>query len=140
MINSFKGKYYFLSNFYTSKVTYDGVTYDNNESAFQSAKVTDKQERENFSKLDPLSAKRLGRRVLLRDDWEDVKYNIMYDICKAKFTQNKNLRKRLLDTGNAILEEGNTWGDKVWGTVNGIGQNNLGKILMDIREELKNQE
>jgi len=63
----------------------------------------------------------------------------MYEICKAKFSQNTELKKRLLSTGNEHLEEGNTWGDKIWGTVNGIGENRLGKILMRIREELRNE-
>lgn len=61
----------------------------------------------------------------------------MYEVCKAKFTQNKSCRGNLLKTGNAELIEGNDWGDKIWGQVNGIGENNLGKILMKIREELK---
>lgn len=63
----------------------------------------------------------------------------MYEICKAKFSQNTELKKRLLSTGNENLEEGNTWGDKIWGTVHGIGENRLGKILMRIREELRNE-
>ena len=61
----------------------------------------------------------------------------MYNICKAKFTQDEALKTNLLKTGDAILIEGNTWGDKIWGQVNGVGENNLGKILMRIREELK---
>lgn len=63
----------------------------------------------------------------------------MYEICKAKFTQNGDLKEKLLATGNDILEEGNTWGDRVWGTVNGVGENRLGKILMRVREELRNE-
>lgn len=58
----------------------------------------------------------------------------MKEICKAKFDQKEELRQQLL-TGNEFLEEGNTWGDRVWGTVDGVGQNHLGKILMEIRKE-----
>ncbi|MDE7478548.1 MAG: NADAR family protein, partial [Lachnospiraceae bacterium] len=76
-------------------------------------------------------------RVKLRHDWEKVKFDIMYEICKAKFSQNEELREKLIATGKVRLEEGNTWGDKIWGTVNGKGQNNLGKILMRVREELR---
>lgn len=137
MINEFRGKYYFLSNFYETPVTWNGLTYLNNEAAFQPAKTF--SDRECFTNLDPSSAKKLGRKVQLRSDWENVKDDVMYEICKAKFSQNTELKKRLLSTGNEHLEEGNTWGDKIWGTVNGIGENRLGKILMRIREELRNE-
>lgn len=63
----------------------------------------------------------------------------MYEICKAKFSQNEELRNRLIETGDEHLEEGNTWGDRIWGTVNGIGENRLGKILMRVREKLKGE-
>lgn len=137
MIKEFRGDHYFLSNFYEAPVTWDGITYRNNEAAFQSAKLEDKMAREQFATLDPSSAKRLGRRVLLRSDWEQIKYNIMQEICMAKFTQNEDLREKLVATGDKYLEEGNTWGDKIWGTVNGQGQNMLGKILMGIRAKLR---
>ena len=126
MINEFRGKYYFLSNFYETPVTWNGLTYLNNEAAFQSAKTF--SDRECFTNLDPSSAKKLGRKVQLRSDWENVKDDVMYEICKAKFSQNTELKKRLLSTGNEHLEEGNTWGDKIWGTVNGIGENNFNKL------------
>lgn len=137
MINEFRGKYYFLSNFYSSPVTYEGLIYLNNEATFQSAKTF--SDRECFTNLDPSSAKKLGRRVQLRSDWEDVKYNVMYEIVKAKFTQNLKLKAKLLETDNQHLEEGNTWGDEIWGTVNGVGENNLGKILMRVREEIRHE-
>ena len=70
-------------------------------------------------------------------DWDAVKTTYMYEIVKAKFMQNAELRIKLLETGNEHLEEGNTWGDRIWGTVNGVGQNRLGKILMRVREELR---
>lgn len=138
MIKEFRGDYYFLSNFYNAPVTWDGLTYQNNEAAFQSAKATDMSMRELFSTLDPSAAKRLGRKIQLRSDWEQVKYNIMYEICYAKFTQNEDLKQKLLATGDKYLEEGNTWGDRIWGTVNGQGQNMLGKILMGVRAKLRN--
>ena len=137
MISEFRGQYYFLSNFYEAPVTWDGLTYPNNEAAFQSAKLEDRRAREQFVNLDPSSAKRLGRRIQLRPDWEQIKYNVMQEICIAKFTQNKDLRERLLATGDKYLEEGNTWGDTVWGTVDGKGLNMLGKILMQVRDQLR---
>ena len=135
MINEFRGKYFFLSNFYNAPVVYEGITYQNNEAAFQSAKVTDYDKRLQFANLDPSQAKRKGRNVTLRHGWDNIKEEIMYEICKAKFVQNADLRVKLLKTNDQHLEEGNTWGDKIWGTVNGKGQNKLGKILMRVREE-----
>ena len=135
MIDSFKGKYYFLSNFYSAPVTYDGLTFQNNEAAFQAAKCINPELRKQFINLNPSKAKKLGRSVKLRKDWEQVKVQIMKEICKAKFDQNEDLKKQLLATGKQTLEEGNTWGDRIWGTVDGVGQNHLGKILMEIRKE-----
>ena len=139
VIDSFRGQYFFLSNFCEVPVIYDGITYLNNEAAFQAQKTINKEERIDFSMLNPSQAKRMGRRVSLRPDWEEVKFDIMYEICKAKFTQNQSYKENLLKTGDAELIEGNDWGDKIWGQVDGIGENHLGKILMRIREELKNE-
>ncbi|WP_270573785.1 NADAR family protein [Bacillus glycinifermentans] len=136
-IDEFNGKYYFLSNFYSAPVMYQGITYQNNEAAFQAMKVTDKSIHLEFSELPPNLAKRKGRRVKLRPDWEEVKETFMYEIVKAKFEQNDHLKNKLLQTGESILIEGNTWGDKIWGVCNGVGENKLGKILMKVRDELK---
>jgi NAD+ synthase len=135
-IDNFKGTYAFLSNFYNAPVTYDGIAYSNNEAAFQAQKCTDDTVKAMFANLNPSQAKRLGRSVQLRPDWELVKYDVMYEICKAKFEQNEDLRDLLIATGDAYLEEGNTWNDRCWGTCKGVGENNLGKILMRVREEL----
>lgn len=135
-INSFRGDYYFLSNFYPAKVTYEGVTYESNEAAFQAQKTLDMAERRRFAGMGPSEAKKAGRRIKLRRDWEQVKEGIMRRIVHAKFTQNKDLREKLLATGSAALEEGNNWGDRTWGTVDGVGRNLLGKILMDVRDAL----
>ncbi len=137
-IDSFRGKYYFLSNFYPAKVTYEGFTYKNNEAAFQAQKVLSIDGKSAFTELSPADAKKKGRRVRLRPDWEQVKDGIMEEIVRAKFTQNPDLKQQLLLTGNAELIEGNTWNDCYWGVDarSGIGQNHLGKILMKVREEL----
>ena len=135
MINEFKGKYFFLSNFYDAPVTYEGITYKNNEAAFQAQKRINKSEREKFSQLNPSEAKKAGRSGSLRSDWEQIKESVMYNVCKAKFTQNEDLKKKLIETSPNELIEGNTWGDTTWGQVNGVGKNLLGKILMKIRQE-----
>jgi ribA/ribD-fused uncharacterized protein len=136
MINEFKGKYYFLSNFYSAPVMYEGLLYQNNEAAFQSAKIKDLDRRKQFCNLDPSTAKKKGRNVLLRNDWEDVKDEVMYQCVKDKFTRNQDLKQKLIDTDNEELVEGNTWNDTYWGVCRGRGKNMLGKILMRVREEL----
>ena len=137
MINEFKGRYFFLSNFYKAPVTIDGITYGHTEGAFQAQKTLDINKRREMATMTPSESKRTGRHVVLRPDWEDVKEKVMYDICKAKFIQNPELGKLLVATGEEELIEGNTWGDRTWGMVNGEGKNLLGKILMKIRSELK---
>lgn len=139
-INSFRGENAFLSNFYNAPVTYGGLTYQNNEAAFQAQKCVSEDERKRFTTMNPSDAKRAGRRVQLRKDWEAVKVDEMRGIVEAKFQQNPDLAEKLLATGNTLLEEGNTWGDRTWGTVNGVGQNLLGNILMDTRDMLKELE
>lgn len=135
-IGSFKEEYYFLSNFYDAPVTYNRITYKNNEAAFQAQKVLTDEERMAFSSLNATEAKKLGRKVSLRYDWEAVKVQVMKDIVYAKFSQNEELCDKLIATGDAYLEEGNDWGDRIWGTVDGKGANILGKILMEVREKL----
>lgn len=137
IINSFRDENYFLSNFYEAPVKYDGISYQNNEAAFQAQKCANKADRQSFADLNPTEARYLGRKITLRKDWEQVKISLMREIVQAKFEQNPQLREMLLATGDAYLEEGNTWGDRTWGTVNGIGANHLGRILMDVREELQ---
>lgn len=145
IIDNFKGEYFFLSNFANAPVIYKGITYKNNEAAFQAQKVVSLSEQQKFASLPPNLAKREGRRVKLRPDWELIKKQVMYEIVKAKFEQNPGLRRMLLNTGNAILVEGNTWHDNTWGICKcekcinkcHIDFNNLGKILMKVREELK---
>ena len=139
-IHCFRNEYRFLSNFWDAPVTYKGLTYQNAEAAFQAQKCIDEAEKVQFTTLCSNEAKRLGRHVQLRPDWEKVKVGIMEEIVRAKFIQNEELKWRLIGTGDAYLEEGNTWHDTCWGVdaETGEGLNHLGKILMKVREELKN--
>lgn len=108
------------------------------EHAFQALKTNNIDEQEIIRLLPtPGQAKRMGRKVTLRSDWESVKESIMKELVREKFLQNNNLKTMLLQTEDAFLEETNNWNDVVWGVCNGRGQNKLGKILMKIREELK---
>jgi ribA/ribD-fused uncharacterized protein len=136
-IEQFRGEHYFLSNFYSAPVVYGGICYQNNEAAFQAQKQPERAQ--EFASLPPNEAKRLGRRVRLRPDWESVKQAIMEEIVRAKFTQNKHLREKLLKTSSAELIEANQWGDTYWGVCRGKGRNELGKILMRVRTEMQPQ-
>lgn len=136
MIKEFKGKYYFLSNYSKSNIIINGITFLNAEAALHSFKDIKRQS--EFASLDPATAKRKGRSVRLRHDWEDIKDDIMYLVVKAKFEQNSDLKDKLIATGDEYLEEGNTWNDTYWGVCKGRGKNMLGKILMRIRSELSN--
>ena len=139
-ITSFRGDYDFLSNFYEAPVEYDGLIYGNNEAAFQAQKCMTAEEKQIFTECRPSKAKSKGRQVQLRPDWEDVKVGIMEEIVRAKFRQNPILASWLLATGDRKLIEGNTWHDVCWGVdaKTGEGENHLGKILMKIRDELRN--
>ena len=103
-ISAFRGAYDFLSNFYPAPITYDGLVFKNNEAAFQAAKCPER--RAEFCCLNPSEAKRLGRRVKLRNDWDQIKDMVMYEICKAKFRQNPDLAERLISTSDFELIEG----------------------------------
>ena len=114
------------------------------EAAFHAQKTIDNGQRKQFTTLTPSASKKLGRKITLRSDWEQVKNIIMCEICRAKFDQNEDLAEKLLATGDEYLEEGTYWHDNCWGNCycdkckNITGENRLGKILMQIREELKN--
>lgn len=138
-IPCFRNEYRFLNNFWDAPVTYKGLTYQNAEAAFQAQKCIGEAEKEQFTTLRSNEAKRLGRYVQLRSDWENVKLPIMEEIVRAKFTQNEELKALLLATGDLVLEEGNTWGDTFWGVdaQTREGRNHLGRILMRVRKELQ---
>lgn len=134
MIDSFRGKFRFLSNFYPSEVEYEGVKFPTVEHAFQAAKSLDAKTRRKFVSLEtPGDAKRYGNDITLRNDWEAVKVPIMEQLLRQKF-KDGDLKKRLAATGTQELIEGNTWNDRFWGVCDGVGQNNLGKLLMKIRD------
>jgi len=137
MIDSFTGRYAFLSNFYQSGMPIDGRFYSTVEHYFQSQKTLDPKWRERIQHApSPSEAKALGRMCPLRSDWEQVKEAVMYRALQVKFTQ-AYLRQRLLETGDQDLIEGNNHGDLEWGQVNGVGENKLGKLLMRLRQEIR---
>ena len=142
-IDSFAGDNFFLSNFYSCEVVFEGLKYPSSEHAYQAAKTLDSGQRRKIrSARSAGESKRLGRHVRLRKDWESIKYNVMVAILRDKFSRYEDLKKKLLATGDAELIEGNGWGDKTWGCIRKnsskpwIGKNWLGKALMQVRSEI----
>ncbi len=134
----FKDEYDFLSNFYPAVITVDNITYPTLENAYQAQKCIDCSKRIEFVNITPGQAKRLGRKVELRKDWEEVKDSIMYDLLLKKFS-NAQLRERLRSVKEEIVES-NYWHDNYWGSCvcnkcQNKGSNKLGKMLMKIRDE-----
>lgn len=135
MIDSFKGKYRFLSNFFPAIINWEGINYPTVEHAYQAAKTHDPNIRKYISSaLTAQEAKHIGKNVLLRGDWEEKKLEIMDQLIRLKFS-NREVMNLLKLTENEELIEGNWWGDTYWGVCNGVGENHLGKILMKIRGE-----
>ena len=137
----FFGEFRFLSNFWPCEFRWEDITWSTSEHAYQAAKLKNKELMVKFSKLSTAKdAKIAGQLISCREDWDQVKYLIMYEIVSAKFNQNPELRRMLLDTGTAYLEETNTWNDTTWGVCRGVGKNWLGMILMQVRSELSRVE
>lgn len=134
MVEEFTGKHRFLSNFWSCYVKYKGVEYPSVENAYQAAKCLNRMDRERFLNIKASEAKKLGRVILMRPNWDNEKLDVMYELVKQKFGD-PVLKEKLLATGTEELQEGNWWGDAYWGTVNGVGENHLGKIIMRVRAE-----
>lgn len=135
MVKGFFGPHRYLSNFYIEP---DGTFV---EFEFQRAKCSEFHQRQDFDdllkqgRMTPQVAKAMGRRVQIREDWEDVKVNIMLFYVTKKFKDHDQLWLKLKLT-DGLLEETNTWGDTFWGVCNGRGLNMLGAILMQVREDV----
>lgn len=136
MIAEFSGHHRFLSNFELAPVLWDGKIYPTVEHAYQAAKTLDHALREIIRKAaSPGKAKRMARNISPRKDWDDIKLCVMLGLLRQKFSY-ADLASMLLETENQELVEGNTWGDIFWGVYEGHGENNLGKLLMQVREEI----
>lgn len=139
MITEFQGQNRFLSNFWQLKtgVMFGNLLFHSVENAYQAAKCEYEEDRYQFQYITAGEAKRLGKQIRQRPDWNEKKLSIMEDLVRQKFFNNSDLAQLLLATGEQELIEGNKWGDRFWGVCNGQGSNHLGKILMKIRKELR---
>lgn len=142
-IDKFDGEYAWLSNFYESPIVgEDGLTYPTVEHYFQAMKTLDMEERRKMAAAEtPGRAKRYGRRVHLRYDWEIIKFDVMETGLRKKF-EDPVLKEKLIATGDKKLIEGNYWHDNIWGSCycgncNNKGANHLGRLLMKIRKEIQ---
>ena len=131
----FRGELFFLSNLFETKIQIGNFTFENAEAAFQSFK--DLKRQKEFEKIDGATAKKLGKKVNLRNDWTEIKIEIMELVLREKFS-NEILKQKLIATGDLELIETNHWKDFYWGVCDGRGQNQLGKLLMKLRGEFKN--
>lgn len=144
MIKSFSGTFRFLSNFWPAEVKFEDVTYPSVEHAYVAAKTLDlnlRQEIKDIPKAGKVKA--LGRKITIRSDWSDeLRLSIMEPLVRQKFTNNPELKELLLLTGDEEIFESNHWHDIFFGQCtcekhNGEGQNHMGKIIMKVRQELK---
>lgn len=151
-IDRFTGQYEFLSNFAKSPIsllcfgiftpydhTYGEFVYDTVEHYYQANKTLLAGDRSLIRCADtPALAKRLGRGVLIRSDWEAKKLCVMRAGLGEKFAPGSMMAERLLETGNEMLIEGNHWQDTFWGVDDKLGGENwLGWLLMAQRAFLR---
>lgn len=138
-ITSFRGDYYFLSNFFPCKFLFQGFEWKSAEHAYQAMKFVDQEfwKEMAYGDLSAGEAKKIGQTVSLPPHWNDSKISIMRNIVSQKFEQNQELMEKLMNTKGRELIEGNTWGDTFWGqSPLGKGRNELGKILMSVRDDI----
>jgi ribA/ribD-fused uncharacterized protein len=135
-IRGFFEEYRWMSNFHECDVMWKGLRFSSSEAAYQAAKSNDPKVWLLFTQMGPSQAKKEGRKLDIREDWETVRVGIMYDILQDKFLRNPELADKLKATGDKHLEETNWWGDTFWGVCKGKGENTLGILLMAIRKQL----
>lgn len=133
MVDSFSGEYRWLSNFWSVPVNYDGCVFKTVEHAYQALKCKYYNDFLEVKNCDtPGQAKRLARQKIMRDDWKQIKTQVMFYLLQQKFS-NPKMWALLVATGDQPIVEGNEWGDTFWGVYRGKGENHLGKMIMAIR-------
>lgn len=135
-----KNQYGEFSNWYPASFSLDGKLWKTSEHYYMAMKTEDSDEAERIRKSkSPREAKKLGAKVKLRPNWDNIKFNIMYKACLAKFSQNEELKKLLLSTEDRPLHE--DCSDPFWGGGPNFpdGMDLLGKVLIKVRETLRNE-
>ena len=137
----FRGQHHFLSNFFPVELIFNGIHFPTLEHAYQAAKSFDIDGMYSIQQCSAGRAKRMGQKIDLRPDWEEVKLFVMKELVSKKFSD-PQLGFLLMDTRDRKLVEGNSWGDTYWGRIykdgRWVGENNLGEILMEVRKSLRN--
>lgn len=135
--------FYVLSNFSSFRLLWKGIDFDTSEAAYHWEKFPDEAARHVRSEI--LGARSAHEAFKIaeknvaayRVDWREVRVDLMRDILRAKVSQHEYVRRKLLATGNRELIE-DAWRDSFWGWgPNRDGQNMLGKLWMEIREEIR---
>lgn len=136
-ILGFQGEYRWLSNFHPVQITCNyGLKWPSTEHAYQAYKCgSPKSVHAEISTLSSGAAKRYGQMIDVVPYWDRIKRKVMLELNRYKYTQNLSLKLLLLETRNRYIEETNSWNDKFWGVCEGEGENHLGRILMQIRDE-----
>lgn len=151
-IKGFFGPYRWASNFHVAEIYMNGLKFPASENGYMYTKLhpdcfkegwmmtidgelhTYKSLLRKLQTCKPHEAKKLGRQIPIRDDWERVKYDMMAQAVFDKYFRHMDLRAKLLSTYPKYIEETNHWNDTTWGVCNGVGTNWLGKITMNVRE------
>jgi ribA/ribD-fused uncharacterized protein len=147
VIDEFRGRWFFLSNFSECKIEFQGIAYptvehyyvamkSNSDQMINGKYYTSADFREMIAKIkEPAIVKKIGQQIKVRKDWSEKKLEFMNFAIREKF-KDENLAEKLKSTGNSLLVENNLWKDTFWGVFNGKGENHLGKILMKVRDEI----
>ena len=140
-ISAFIGEYRWLSNFWmlSQPIYFMGRYFRSTEHLYQACKASNSLDFDSIAVAStPGEARKRGKKIKVRDDWDEIKLCVMQVALRLKFAI-PELREKLLATGNTKLVEGNSWGDAWWGVdeKTGQGHNYLGKMLMKLRDEYK---
>lgn len=132
----FRGKYAFLSNFANVKIKHEGRIYNSVEHAYIASKQDTDYWKDLCLRFDASFLKKKSKGIDIRRDWKEVRLEIMYELLLQKFNK-EPFKSLLLEIDEDIVED-NDWNDTFWGICKGKGENMLGKLLMRIRDNLKN--